>query len=165
VSGVRHLAQQRHHAQFLHQRRVEGNLVEPVEDLVGRARQVRPFARIDLHQDGVVRVAFAHQRRQGRITGIAAIPVRFAVDLDRMEHGRQAGRGKQDVGGDLLVAEDTAAAGAHTGRGDEQPDGSAGQPVEIDAFGEHRAQRVEAERIEIIGRNHAGHQVHGDIGG
>src|SRR5579864_6638874 len=33
VSGVRHLAQQRDHAQFLHQRRVEGNLVEPVQDL------------------------------------------------------------------------------------------------------------------------------------
>ena len=165
VSGVRDLAQQRHHAQFLHQRRVEGNLVEPVQDLVGRARQLQPFARIDLHQNGVMRVAFAHQRRQRRIAGIAAVPVRFAVDLDRMEHGRQAGRGKQDVGGDLLVAEDVAAAGAHIGRGDEQLDRCAGQPLEIDALVEDGTQRVEAERIEIIGRHHAGHQVHGEIGG
>jgi hypothetical protein len=96
--------------------------------------RLRPFARIDLHQNGVVRVAFAHQRRQRRITGIAAVPVRFAVDLDRMEHGRQAGRGKQDVGVDLLVAEDVAAAGPHIGRGDEQLDRGAGQPVEIDAL-------------------------------
>src|SRR4030088_23198 len=36
VSGGRHLAQQRDHAQFLHQWRVEGDFIEPVEDLVCR---------------------------------------------------------------------------------------------------------------------------------
>jgi hypothetical protein len=82
-----------------------------------------------------------------------------------MEHGRQAGRGKQDLGGDLLVAEDVAAAGADIGCGDEQLDRGAGQPVEIDALVEDGTQRVEAERVEIIGRHHAGHQVHGEIGG
>ena len=64
--GIGDLAQQRDHAQFLHQRRIEGNLVEPIEDLGRRARRVRPLARIDLDQDGVVGVAFADQRRDGR---------------------------------------------------------------------------------------------------
>src|SRR5882757_2275918 len=34
LSGIGNLAQQRDHAQFLHQRRVKGNLVEAVEDFV-----------------------------------------------------------------------------------------------------------------------------------
>ena len=155
VSGIGDLPQQRDHAHFLHQRRIEGNLVEPVEDLARRAWRFQPFARIDLHQDGVVRVAFAHQRRKRRIAGIAAVPIGFAVDLDRLEHGRQTSRGKQHVGRDLRVAEDAAAAGTHVGRGDEQLDRRIGKPVEIDAVGQDVAQRVEAERIEIIGRKHA----------
>ena len=40
-AGVGDLAQQRHHAQFLHQRRVEGHLVEPVEDVARGARRCR----------------------------------------------------------------------------------------------------------------------------
>src|SRR6202022_3870520 len=146
VSGVRHLAQQCHHAQLLHQRRVERNLVEPVEDLVCRARRVRPFARIDLHQDGVVGITFAHQRRKGGIAGVAAIPIGLALDLDRLEHGRQTGRGQENIGRDLRIAEDAAAAGPHVGRGDEQLDWRAGQSVEIDALDEDGAQWVEAER-------------------
>ena len=64
-------------------------------------RRARPLDRIDLHEDRVLRLAFPHQRRDGGVAGIAAVPIVLAVDLDGLEHGRQAGRGEQDVGRDL----------------------------------------------------------------
>ena len=163
-SRIGHLAQQSDHAQFLHQRRIEGNLVEPIEDIRGRARRVRPFARIDLHQDGIVGVAFADQRRDGGIADEAAIPVGFAVDFDRPEHRRQTRRGEQDVGRDVRVSKDAATAGSHIRRGDEQLDRRTRQTFEVDALDKDVAQRIEAEWIEVVGRKHPRHQVHGDIG-
>ena len=62
MSGICGLAQQRDHAQFLHERRVEGNLVEAVEDIARRPRCIQPLARIDLDQDGIMRVALADKR-------------------------------------------------------------------------------------------------------
>ena len=66
--------------------------------------------------------AFAHQGGQGRVARVAAVPIGLAVDLDRLEHGRQAGRGQHHVGRDLRVAEHAAAAGVDVGGGDEQLD-------------------------------------------
>ena len=162
--GCRHLAQQRDHAQLLDQHRVERHLVEAVEDVARRARHARPLHRVDRDEDRVARRAFAHQRRHGRISRIAAVPVGLAVDLDRLEHGGQAGRGEQHVGRELAVAEHPAAPGAHVGRGDEQLDRAPRQALEIDRAGEDVAERVGSERVEIVGREQPRHHVHGDEG-
>ena len=109
-----------------------------------------------------LRAAFAYQRRDGRIAGIAAVPIALAVDLDGLEHGRQAGRREQHVRRDLAVAEHPAAAGADIGGGDEELDRRSRQPVEIDDLGQDVAQRIGAARAEVVGREHARHHVHGD---
>ena len=46
ASGIGHLAQQRDHAQLLHQRRIERHFVEPIEDLA-RPCAACPAARAD----------------------------------------------------------------------------------------------------------------------
>ena len=107
-----------------------------------------------------------HSRTSGverRIAGIAAVPIGLAVDLDRLEHGRQAGRGEQDVGRHLVVLEHLAAAGANIGGGDEEMDRRLRQQLEIDQLGENLAQRILAHRIEVVGRHQARHQIHRDI--
>ena len=101
---------------------VERDLVHPAGDVAGAARRLAPLGGVDLDEEGVLRVAFAHQRRQRRVAAEAAVPVGLAVDLDRLEHRRQAGRGEEHVGRDLVLAEDAAAAGAHVGGGDEELD-------------------------------------------
>jgi hypothetical protein len=105
---------------------------------------------------------FAYQRRDGRIAGIAAIPIAFAVDLDRLEHGREAGRRQQHVRRDLAVSEHPAASGADIGGSDEQLDRCSGQPVEIDDLGQDVAQGIGAARTEVVGREHPRHHIHGD---
>src|SRR5262245_11458397 len=122
IVGLRDLAQQRDHAQLLQQHGVERDLVEPVENVAGGARRARSLDRIDLHDDGVAAAAFPHQRRDGGVAGIAAVPVALAVDLDRLEQRGQAGRREQHVGRDLVVPKDPAAAGARVGSGDEELD-------------------------------------------
>jgi hypothetical protein len=65
---------------------------------------------------------------------IAAVPVVLPVDLDGLEHGWQACRGEQHVGGELAVAEHPSSAGAHVCRRDEQLDRASRQPPEIDGL-------------------------------
>ena len=66
---------------------------------------------------------------------------------------RQAGRGEHHVERDLVVAEEPQPAILHRRGADQQADrrGPA-QPREIDLLGQDLAQRVEAERIELVGR-------------
>ena len=131
---------------------------------MSRAERGVPGAldRIDLHEDRIVRLTFAHQRRDRRIAGIAAVPIVLAVDLDGLEHGRQAGRGEQHVGRDLAVAEHAAVAGADIGGGDEQLDRRSREPLEIDRLGQDVAQRIGAARVQVVGREQARHHVHRD---
>src|SRR6476619_6011138 len=132
TAGVSDLPQQRDHPQLLEQRGVERDLLEPVEDVARRARRPRPLDRIDLDEDRVAGAAFAYQRGDGRVAGIAAVPVALAVDLDGLEHGGQAGRREQHVRGDLAVAKYPAASCADVGCGDEELDRRPCQPVEIE---------------------------------
>src|SRR5262245_19260260 len=81
VVGLRNLAQQRDHAQLFQQYGIERHLVESVENVAGGARQCRPLDRIDLNENRILRVAFPHQRRDGGVAGIAAVPITLAVDL------------------------------------------------------------------------------------
>src|SRR5215469_15217542 len=66
---------------------------EDVALIVGRARRAFAFNRIDRDDDRVLRCAFAHQRRDGQVAGIAAVPIGLAIDLYGLKHGGQAGRG------------------------------------------------------------------------
>ena len=104
---------------LLEQHAVEGDLVEAIENVARGARRAVPMHRIDLNENRVLGGAFAHQRGDGGIAGIAAVPIRLAVDLDGLKHGRQARRGEQDVRRDGVVAKHVAAAGMHIGGGDE----------------------------------------------
>ena len=110
-----------------------------------------------------MRFALANERGQRRIAGIAAVPIGLAVDLDRLKHGRQAGRSEQDVRRHGVVLEHFASAGAHIGRGDEQVDRRLRQDLEIDQLGKNLAQGILAHRIEVVGRHQARHEIHRDI--
>src|SRR5215471_10644770 len=145
--GVRDLPQQRDHAQLLEQRGVERDLVQPIEDLTRGARRPGSFDRVDGDEKRVVRVALAHERRDRRVAGVAAIPIGRAIDLDRTEERRQAGGGEQDVGCQLGVAKHAPAAGVNVGRRHEQPDRGARDLGKIDRVDEDLVQRVSAGKF------------------
>ena len=163
VAGIGDFPQQGHHLELFQDDGVEGHFIEAVEDFARRARRRDTLDRIDRDQDRVARLGFADQRRQGRIAGIAAVPIGLAVDLDRLEHRRQAGRGEQHVRRDVRVLEHLAATGAHIGGGDEKVDRRLRQHVEIDLLGENVAQRIDPSGVEVIGRHQPGHQIHRDV--
>ncbi len=91
-------------------------------------------------------VAAVDQREDRRIAHVAAVPIVLAVDLDRLEQERQAGRGehaRRRVSS--VVLEDLDLAGAHVGRADEELDRRsrpAARSKSIDSL-EHVAQRIE----------------------
>src|SRR5262249_35735949 len=141
---------------------VEGHFVQAAEDLARRPWRTGPFAGIDLHQDGIAGVALTNERGHGGIARVPAVPVGVTVDLDRLEERWQAGRRKQDVGGNLGVAKDPAASGADVGRGDEQLDRRARQAREVDALVEDRFQWIAATRIEVVRREQPRHHFEAD---
>ena len=155
------LAQDRDQSQLLHQRRIERDLVQAVEDLACRARNAGTLDRIDLNEHRIARCALTHEWRDGRITHITAVPIRLAVNLDRLEQRRQAGGGEQHVGSELGIAKYVTAPGADIGGGDEQPDRRLRKPRKVDALGQDIAHGVGAARIEVIGREHARGEVEG----
>ena len=165
IAGIGDLAQERHHPELLQDHGVERHFVQAVQDVGGAARDARPLDRVDGNENRVLRFALADERGQRRIAGIAAVPIGLAVDLDRLEHRRQTGRGEQDVGRHGVVLEHLAASGAHIGRGDEEMDRRLRQDLEIDQLGKDLAQRILAHRIDVIGRHQARHEIHRDIHG
>ena len=98
IAGVGDLPQQRNHAQFLQQNRIEGDLVEAIENVPGGSWRARALDGVDLHENCIVRLTFPHQRRDRGVAGIAAVPIVVALDFDGLEHGRQTGGGEQDIG-------------------------------------------------------------------
>jgi hypothetical protein len=84
------------------------------------------------HQQDVVGRVRIEQRPQRRIGQIAAVPVGLALDLHRLEQVRQAGRGQQDLIGDLGRLEDVGAGVFHRGGGDEQLDVRGPHRLEVD---------------------------------
>src|SRR5262249_7847909 len=72
-------------AQFMPQRSVHRNLVETVNDCRGGPQGLVAIERIDLNDDNILAVAFLDQWEEGRIPHITAIPIGFAVNLDRLK--------------------------------------------------------------------------------
>ncbi len=119
--------------------------------------------RIDLNEQHVLGLGRVEQREDRWIAEVAAIPVRHAVDLDRPKQQRQAGGRQDDIGADLVMRENAQPSGMHIGGADEQlrglgfPDG-----VEIDEALDQLLQRIDVERIEIVGRQILRHRLEPD---
>jgi hypothetical protein len=136
IARIGDLPEERHHAQLLQENGIERHLVQPVENLRGRARRFVAIDRIDLNENSVPRLALSNEGGDRRITGIAAVPIRFAVDLYGLEHGGQTGRGKQNVRRNGAVFKHMTAASPDIGGGDEKLYGRLRQPLEIDEIGQ-----------------------------
>src|SRR5262249_59444083 len=96
--------------------------VQPIEDFARGARRPGSLDRVDGDEKRVLRRAVAYERRDRRVAGVTAIPIRLAIDLYRMEESRQAGGRKQNIGCKLGVAKHAPATGVNVGRRYEQPD-------------------------------------------
>jgi len=165
IARIGDLPEQGHHAQLLQENGVEGHLIQTVRNLGGGARHAFALDRVDRYDNGVLRFALPDESRERGIAGIAAVPVGLAVDLDGLEHGGQTGRGEQNVRRNGVVLKNFTAARPHIGGGDEEVDWRFRKPLEIDEFGQNLAQRIDALRIQIVGRKQTGHEIDGDIGG
>ena len=74
------------------------------------------------------------------------------LDLNRLEQQRQAGRGHNHVGGDLLGFEHPDFAGANLGGAQKQLGSLAAlQRIEVHRIFEDPAQGVEVEGVELVG--------------
>src|SRR4029077_11685793 len=114
-----------------------GYLVQPVENLRGRACRFVAFDGVNLNKNGVLRFALPNEGRDRRVAGIATVPVRLAVNFYRLKHGRQAGRGEQNVRRNGAVFEHVTAASPNVGGGDVEVYGRLRQPLEIDEIGQN----------------------------
>src|ERR1700680_1186512 len=89
-AAIDQLAHHANGAEFREQRRIEGDLVDAVEDVARRLRRVFAFNRVRLYKENVVGAGGAEQRKQRRIAHVTAVPVGLAVDLDGVEQKREA---------------------------------------------------------------------------
>ena len=151
--------------QFAQQRRVETDLVDPVLDLLRGDRHLIAFQRVDVHDDDVVWQVVSEQREQRRVTGIAPVPIGLPppglriVDLDRLKHRRQAGRGKDRIGRDLVMGKDPDLAGSDGSRAYIKLRPLVGTDIVKVQRLDQRLHRVAIERPIAIGRNRARHRI------
>ena len=152
--AVRHqLVQQRDAAHLRDQAGVEGQIVRAVGDFGRRGRTAGALERVDLHQQHVAGFAHLQQRADGGVGRVAAVPIGLAVDLGRLKQLRQAGRGHHGRRREPLATEDLGAAGFDVGGGDEHARRlQLLQPLEIDFALDQLAQRVDVERVGLVGR-------------
>src|SRR5215470_11449099 len=141
--------------QLRNQRRVEGDLVHAGHDLARRGGQLQALARVDLHDQNVGARSAAQERQHNGVAAIAAVPVGHAIDLDRTEQERQAGRRHHHLGRDLLAREHARLASQHIGGGDEQITLAGADALEVDEAPDQIPERIDVERIEIVGRKKA----------
>ena len=78
--------------ELAHQARVEAQRVDAVEDRLRGARHLGDRDGVDLHDQHVLGPGRIEKRQHRRVAAVAAIPVRHAVNLHRLEQQRQAGR-------------------------------------------------------------------------
>ena len=106
-----------------------------------------------MHHQHILGCGRAKERKNNRIAEIAAVPVRHAVDFDGAKQQWQAGRGHYRVGRYLVAREDSHMPGLHIGRRDEELQiGIGAQCFEIDKALDQVLQRINIERIDVVGR-------------
>src|SRR6266567_19536 len=146
--------------QLCRQRGVEGNLAGTVHDLARARRHFAALARVDLHDQQILGARRPNERQQRRIVAVAAVPIGLSLDLHRTKQERQAGRCHHHLGGDLGTIEYAGFAGADIGRRDEELAAEVGaDQLEIDEAFDQLLQRIDVERIEIIGRPELGQRA------
>ena len=139
-------------AQLLQEARVEGDLVHPVEDLPRRARRALALHRIDLNDDDVVRTAGAVEGEDHGVAHVAAVPIGHAADLDRLEHEGETRRCHHHLAGELVAVENLDAPGLDVGRRNEDFNlVAAPHQVEVDHVVQDLLQRIEVERVDVVG--------------
>jgi hypothetical protein len=142
-SRIGHRTQESDHAEFVHQRRIKGNLIEPIEDLCGRTWRVRPFARVDLQRD---RPWASLSRISCAMVGLPVNPpsqyASPSISTACNIVGRQAEASRTSAVMSEL-REDAPAAGSHLRRGYEQLDWRRSRDA---------AQQIEAQQTEVIRR-------------
>ena len=124
-----------------------------VHDIARAGRRAAALERIDLHDQHVLGRRRAQERQHRRVAAVAAVPIGHAVDLHRLEQQRQAGRRHHDFRRHLGAREHALLAAVDVGGGNEQlaPRVAAHQR-EIDEALDQALERIDVERIEIVGR-------------
>src|SRR4029077_6000685 len=93
------------HAHFTHERGIEADLVDAIQDFGSRSRQLFAMNWIDVNDNDVLAVAIVNQWKQGRVAHVTTIPIMLSTDFNSLEHVRQTSRGKDAVNGDVFVFE------------------------------------------------------------
>jgi NADPH:quinone reductase-like Zn-dependent oxidoreductase len=149
-AGARIVGRAREHPHLPHEMRAESQLDNAGLDLFDGAGRLVTLQRAQQHQQHIARIAVVEQREDGRIGGVAAVPVGLAFDLYRMVDLGQAGRGEQHVQGEFAFAEHTQLAGVGLCGTDKQLEGTGrAQPVEVDLCRDQVAQGIEVEGVEL----------------
>ena len=112
---------------------IKTDLLHASHNRGGGGRNLRPFGRREVNQHDVGSFALEDQRKDRGISCIAAIPIIFAVDFDRLHQQRQACRSEYVVGGKFVAGEDLHLGRAHVGCAKKQLDRLLlANPVEVD---------------------------------
>ena len=150
-----------HGAQFAQKGGMEADFIDAVLDIQRGLWHRIPAPRVDRDDGDVIWQTGFIERKEGRVAGIAAVPIGIRADIHRLKHGWQAGRGQERLGRDVIACEDADAAGADIGGPDKEArtfsmaDAGKVQPPD------NGFQRVFPERTPAIGRPELG----GDPGG
>ena len=145
---------------------VEGQAHHARRDLAGPRWQLRIPVRVELDDQGIAGFASLDHRQDRRIGREAAVPVVVPADLHGMMQLRQASRGQDRVDRDLASLEDPRLAAGDLRRSDEEADRRRpAESREVHGVLQQGAEGIQVQRIELIGRDHAGHDVEGDLAG
>jgi hypothetical protein len=137
---------------------VEGDLVDARGDLARAHGQTVAIERVELDDQRVRHRALTAEREEVGVGGEAAVPVGVAGNGDRMVQGGQAGGGQHRFHRDLGAAEQARAAGGDIGGGDQQLETYMWTAAWRNRHApEQLAEGVEAQRVEIMGREQRGH--------
>ena len=96
-AAVERVLRDRERAQFAQEGARKSQFAHALGDFCRRRRDLGPIQRLHEDAENGLRLALIDQRLEHRIAGPAAIPVDLAVDRDRREHLRQAGRCEQGI--------------------------------------------------------------------
>ncbi|MNV88721.1 hypothetical protein D3C71_1829470 [compost metagenome] len=103
-------------AHLAHQRRVEADFTDAIEDVGGCNGHSRADERVNVDNHHIARIAVVDQGENSRVAHITAIPVVLPIDCDRLEQGWHTGRSKHCFGADVLARENAYFPRLHIGR-------------------------------------------------
>jgi len=92
-------------AQLTHQRGVEADFTDAIEDVSSCNGHAWTDERVDVDNHHIACIAVIDQRENGRVPYIATIPVVLPVDRHRLEQRRYTGRSKHRFCANVLARE------------------------------------------------------------